>query len=247
MIRAIVIDDEQHCSDRLTSLLDRDYPHAIRVEGVFQTVEEGLRAIHGLHPELIFLDVQLGDKTGFDLLKQLYVIDFEIIFTTAYEKYAVQAFKFSAIDFLLKPVDEHDLKMAIGRLSDKIDQQRASKKIEALLHNLHAASKRICVPVMTGLVFISVTDIIRCQSDINYTTLFLQDRQKLLVAKTLKEFEELLSDYNFFRVHNSHLINLAYIKRYNKGKGGMVTMNDQSTVEVSTRRKEEFLKRLSEL
>jgi two-component system, LytTR family, response regulator len=247
MIRAIIIDDEQHCSDRLSSLLREDQSHSLKVEGSFQTVEDGLKAIHALHPDLIFLDLQLQDKTGFDLLRQIHEIDFEIIFTTAYEKYAVQAFKFSAIDYLLKPVDREDLKAAIGRLSDKIHKINASKKIDTLIHNLHGASKRICVPVVTGLVFLQVNDIIRCQSDVNYTTLYLRDRQKLVVAKTLKEFEELLTDYNFFRVHNSHLINLAYIKNYNKGKGGFLTMTDQSIVEVSTRRKEEFMKKLSEL
>jgi two-component system, LytTR family, response regulator len=193
MIRVIIIDDEQHCSDRLSSLLREDQSHSLKVEGSFQ------------------------------------------------------AFKFSAIDYLLKPVDREDLKAAIGRLSDKIHKTNASKKIDTLIHNLHGASKRICVPVVTGLVFLQVNDIIRCQSDVNYTTLYLRDRQKLVVAKTLKEFEELLTDYNFFRVHNSHLINLAYIKNYNKGKGGFLTMTDQSIVEVSTRRKEEFMKKLSEL
>jgi two-component system LytT family response regulator len=154
MIRAIIIDDEQHCSDRLISLLRQDYPSVIKVEGSFLSVGEGLKAIHDLHPELIFLDVQLGDQNGFDLLKRLYEINFEIIFTTAYDKYAVQAFKFSAVDYLLKPVDKDDLKMAIGRLSDKMDKKYASGKIEALIHNLSAASKWIGVPVMTGLVFI---------------------------------------------------------------------------------------------
>jgi two-component system, LytTR family, response regulator len=247
MIRAIIIDDEQHCSDRLSGLLSQDHGHVIRVAGAFENVEQGLGAIHALHPDLVFLDVQLENKTGFDLLKQLHGIPFDIIFTTAYEKYAVQAFKFSAIDYLLKPVDPDDLRSAIGRLSDKIHKTDAAKKIETLIHNLNGASRRICVPVMTGLVFVQVNDIIRCQSDVNYTTLYLRDGQKMVVAKTLKEFEELLSDYHFFRVHNSHLVNLSFIKSYNKGKGGSVTLTDHSTIEVSTRRKEEFLKRLSEL
>jgi two-component system, LytTR family, response regulator len=247
MIRAIIIDDEEHCSDRLTGLLDQGYAHTIRLEGCFQNVDDGLKAIHSLHPDLVFLDVQLEDRTGFDLLRQLHEINFEIIFTTAYEKYAVQAFKFSAIDYLLKPVNADDLRSAVTRLSDKIHKTDAAKKIETLIHNLNGASKRICVPVMNGLIFVQVNDIIRCQSDVNYTTLYFRDKQKIVVAKTLKEFEELLSDYNFFRVHASHLVNLAYIKSYNKGKGGSLTLTDHSTVEVSTRRKEEFLKRLSEL
>jgi two-component system LytT family response regulator len=247
MIRAIIIDDEQHCSDRLSGLLDQDHAHAIRVEGCFRNVDEGLKAIHTLRPDLLFLDVQLEDRTGFDLLKQLHEIGFEIIFTTAFEKYAVQAFKFSAIDYLLKPVSRDDLRAAIGRLSDKIHKTDAAKKIETLIHNLNGVSRRICVPVLNGLVFVQVNDIIRCQSDVNYTTLYLRDKQKMVVARTLKEFEELLSDYNFFRVHASHLVNLAYIKSYNKGKGGSLTLTDHSTVEVSTRRKEEFLRRLSGL
>jgi two-component system LytT family response regulator len=246
MIRAIIIDDEQHCCDRLNSLLREDYSQLIRVEGTFLTAGEGLKAIQLFQPELLFLDVQLDDGTGFDLLRQLHEINFELIFTTAYEKYAVQAFKFSAIDYLLKPIDREDLKPAIGRLTGKIHKTDAAKKVDTLIHNLQGAPRRICIPVMTGLVFVPVTDIIRCESDVNYTTLYLRDRQKLVVAKTLKEFEELLADYNFFRIHNSHLINLAYIKSYNKGKGGSVTMTDLATVEVASRRKEEFLKKLSE-
>ncbi len=243
MIRAIIIDDEQHCCDRLNSLLREDYAHLIRVEGTFLTAGEGLKAVRALQPELLFLDVQLEEGTGFDLLRQLHEINFELIFTTAYEKYAVQAFKLSAIHYLLKPIDREDLKLAIGRLTGKLHKTDAAKKVDTLIHNLQGAPRRICIPVMTGLVFVPVTDIIRCESDVNYTTLHLRDRQKLVVAKTLKEFEELLADYNFFRVHNSHLINLAYVKSYNKGKGGSVTMTDLATrCKYPTRRKEEFLK-----
>src|ERR1700677_4188520 len=179
MIRAIIIDDEQHCCDRLNGLLREDYPHLIRVEGAFLTGGEGLKAIQLLQPELLFLDVQLENGTGFDLLRQLHEINFELIFTTAYEKYAVQAFKFSAIDYLLKPVARDDLKLAIGRLTGKMHKTDVAKKVDTLIHNLHGAPRRICIPVMTGLVFVLVTDIIRCESDVNYTTLYLRDRQKL--------------------------------------------------------------------
>jgi two-component system LytT family response regulator len=170
------------------------------------------------------------------------------VFTTAFEKYAVQAFKFSAIDYLLKPVDPDDLQHAIGKLQEKLSKQEMSAKLEILFHNLktmEGASKRISVPTLHGLEFLQVRDIVRCESDVNYTNIFLKDRQKITVAKTLKEFEELLTDYNFFRVHNSHLINLTHIKKYNKGTGGYVTMADNSEVEVSTRRKEEFLARIA--
>jgi len=250
MIKAIIIDDEQHCINRLTGLLNEHFAQTIQLTGSFQTVEEAVAGIRDIRPELLFLDIQIQGKTGFDLLKQIDDIDFEIIFTTAYEKYAVQAFRFSALDYLLKPVDPDDLKTAIHKLKEKISKTDTAGKLDVLFHNLknlQGISKRICVPVVNGLVFLQVNDIVRCESDINYTTIFLKDNKSLVVAKTLKEFETMLADYNFFRVHNSHIINLNYIKSYNKGKGGYVIMMDNSSVEVSTRRKDEFLKRLESL
>jgi len=248
MIRAIIIDDERHCIDRLTSLIEEYCSQHVQLLEACESVECGLDCIKKLHPDLVFLDVQIHDKTGFDLLRQIKKINFDVIFTTAYEKYAVQAFRFSAIDYLLKPIEPDDLLQAVEKVKEKISKEEISAKIEVLFHNLknlHGVSKRINVPTINGLVFLHVDEIIRCQSDINYTTIFLKNKQKLLVAKTLKEFEELLTEYNFFRVHNSHLINLAYIKSYNKGKGGFVSMIDNSEIEVSTRRKEEFLKKIS--
>lgn len=250
MIKAIIIDDEQHCIDRLTKMLSGNSSNMVELLASVQSVDEGLTAIKTYKPQLVFLDIEIGDKTGFDLLKQLPEINFEVIFTTAYDKYAVQAFKFSALDYLLKPIDTDELQAALKKLNDKVSQKDIAGKFDALFHNLkniQSASKKICVPVLSGLVFIQTDDIIRCESNVNYTTLFLKDKQKLLVAKTLKEFEEMLTEYNFYRVHNSHLLNLAYIKMYNKGKGGTVTMSDGSEIEVSTRRKDDFLKRLTAL
>ncbi|HSV10304.1 MAG TPA: LytTR family DNA-binding domain-containing protein [Hanamia sp.] len=246
MINAIIIDDEAHCVSQLCSFLHEYCEENLQVAGTFQSVKEGITGILKLQPDLVFLDVQMDDKTGFDLLKEIPEINFEIIFTTAYEKYAVQAFKFSAIDYLLKPVDADDLVSAVNKVIKKISGSDISQKINALFHNLqnHQSSKKISIPTLDGLIFLDTNDIIRCQSHINYSILFLKDKQKITVAKTLKEFEELLSDYNFYRVHNSHLINLAYIKKYNKGKGGSIFMSDHSEVEVSSRRKEGLLKRL---
>ncbi len=172
---------------------------------------------------------------------------FEVIFTTAYEKYAVQAFKFSAIDYLLKPVEPADLQAAVQKAIEKKSNSDTSKKIDVLLHNVQGASKKICVPVINGFIFLQVSDIVHCQSEVNYTNIFLKDKQKILVSRTLKEFEELLTDYSFFRIHNSHLINLNYIKSYNRGKGGYVTMTDSTQIEVSTRRRDEFLKLLTRM
>jgi len=247
VIKAIIIDDELHCSKRLELML-ADINDVIELCGSFQTVEDGLKAIKQIRPQLDFLDVEINNETGFDLLQKLAAINFDVIFTTAYDKYAVQAFKFSAIDYLLKPIDEYELKASLNKLHEKISEKEKTKKIETLFQNLGASnnkSKKICVPVMNGIEFISLNNIMRCESHINYTTLFMKDKQKLTVSKTLKEFEELLSEHNFFRVHNSHLINLDYIKRYNKGHGGSVTMEDGAEIEVSVRRKDEFLRQIA--
>jgi two-component system, LytTR family, response regulator len=249
MIQAIIVDDEASGINRLSSLL-KNHDHTVRIAGTFMSVDEGVSAIHALQPALVFLDVQIHDKTGFDLLKQFPDIFFDVIFTTAFDKYAVQAFKFCAIDYLLKPVDADDLSQALMKLTHKLSREETANRFEALFHNLknlQGISKKIGVPTINGITFIEVQDIIRCQSNVNYTTIYLKDKQKLTVAKTLKEFEELLSEYNFYRVHNSHLINLAFIKSYNKGKGGYITMTDNSSIEVSSRRKEEFLKKMTAL
>lgn len=250
MLRAVIIDDEQSCIDRLRRLLDRLHADSLVVVSTARTIEMGIGAIMRQKPDVVFLDVQIGDATGFDLLRQLPAISCDVIFTTGYEKYAVQAFKFSAVDYLLKPVDPDDLQRAIGKLREKQSHTELSAKFDTLFHNLktlEGTAKRISVPTLTGLMFLQVNDIIRCQADVNYTHLFLKDNQKLTVSKTLKEFEELLTDYNFFRVHNSHLINLAHVQRYDKGKGGTVIMSDHSEVEVAERRRAEFLHRLATL
>lgn len=222
----------------------------IEIVGTARTFQQAIKAITLLNPELIFLDVQLGDKTGFDLLKALPQIDFDIIFTTAYEEFAIRAIKFSAIDYLLKPIDADDLDAALLKLSNEKSKKITSQKIDLLLQNAQLNSgtfKKILVSTIAGFEFIDISNIVRCQSDINYTTIYLTDKQKLVVAKTLKEFEELLSEYSFFRVHNSHLINLSFIKSYKRGKGGSIKLTDGTEVEVSSRRKDEFLKKLASI
>jgi len=249
MFKAIIVDDELHCIERLNNLINTHCNESVQLCGSFQTIEDGTAGIHRFQPDIVFLDVELQGKTGFDLLKDIPIKDFEVIFTTAHDKYAVQAFRFSAIDYLLKPVDPNDLKQAVNRLK-KTTSDQMMKRFDTLffnIKNIPPDQKRITVPTMQGFEFLQVGDIIRLESNVNYTSLFLKDKSKIVVAKTLKEFEELLNEYGFYRVHNSHLINLHFIKSYKKGKGGIVVMNDLSEIEVSTRRKEEFLKRLSGL
>jgi two-component system LytT family response regulator len=250
MITTIIIDDEQHAADRLSRLLTAYHKDEVEIAGIFSSVEEGLSGIRSLKPGLVFLDVQLRDKTGFDLLQALPHIDFPVVFTTAFEEYAVRAFRFSAVDYLLKPVDADDLSQALAKVKKNRQKDEIDKKLETLFHNMQhiqGASKKITVPTANGLTVLAVGDILRCQANANYTVIYLKDNQKMVVARTLKEFEELLGDYNFFRVHHSHLINLAFVKRYSKGKGGQVYMSDHACIEVSTRRKDEFLKKLAAL
>lgn len=249
MINAIIIDDEQHCIDRLKGILQSDYANSVNLSGVFSSVVEGYKAINDLKPDLVFLDIQIREKTGFDLLREIGKINFEVIFTTAYDKFAVQAFKFSALDYLLKPVDKNDLKLALDKFKARVEKRATVNRLDVLLDNMNLAngiSKRIIVPTTGGFEIFEISEIVRCQSDINYTTLYLNNKQKLVVAKTLKEFEEMLADHGFFRIHNSHLVNMAYIKSYIKGKGGSVILTDGMEIEVSTRRKDDFLKKLSE-
>jgi two-component system LytT family response regulator len=249
MIKAIIVDDEQHCIDRLQGLLESDYTNSVQLLGAFDSVSKGYKAVKELSPDLLFLDVQIHEKTGFDLLRELGHLDFEVIFTTAYDKFAVQAFKFSALDYLLKPVDKDDLKLAMDKFVSKAKKDGAINRLDNLLLNLKSQNgqpKRIIVPTTSGFEVFEMAEIIRCESDVNYTTIYLKNKQKLVVAKTLKEFEEMLSEHGFFRVHNSHLINLAFVKSYNKGKGGSVVLSDGTEIEVSTRRKDEFLKKMME-
>lgn len=241
MIRTIIVDDEQHCIERLTKLVKP--LKNITLLGAYSTVEDGFRAILDLAPDLVFLDVQIHDETGFDLLKRVGKTGFEVIFTTAFDAYAVQAFKFSAIDYLLKPIDSEDLLLAVEKVSEKQAKDDFAKKMDILINNLNAKGqhKKISIPTSEGYTFIEVSQIIRCQSDVNYTNIHLKGNQKMTVAKTLKSFEALLSECRFFRIHNSHLINLERISTYTKGKGGYVTMEDGSLIEVASRRKEAFL------
>ena len=249
MLKAIVVEDERHCLNRLQELLGK-YHGFIALKGMASTVSEAKAVIIKGSPDVVFLDVQLHDRTGFELLRELPNIDFEVIFTTAFNQYALEAFKFSALDYLLKPIAENDLKVAIEKLKRKISLQEISDKMGVLFHNLEknktADFQKIAVPTVEGLSMITISDIVRCQSDSNYTHLYIRGGKKLTVAKTLKHFELLLKKHHFYRSHQSHLINLAYVDKYIKGKGGYALMGDGSRIEIAVRRKEEFLKMLTQ-
>lgn len=245
MIHGIIVDDEPHCSDALQELL---VPHAERIGivAVCATAAEAIAAIGKHQPDVVFLDVQLGGKTGFDILKHVAPVTFQVVFTTAYEAYAVQAFRFSALDYLLKPIDRGDFDETMVRVYQHTHHQQLGRQLEVLLENLSAAGgpKKITVPTTAGYRFLNTADIIHCRSDINYTHIHTVQGQQYTVAKTLKHFEELLTPHHFLRIHPSHLVNLKYVDRYVRGKGGTVTLVDGTSLEVSARRKDALLKRM---
>lgn len=248
MLNCILVEDEQQSIEMLLTMLKEQFDDSVRVMASCKTVEAAIVAIQEHKPELLFLDVQIGSQTGFDLLRRLEDKNMKVIFITAYEKYAIQAFKFSAIDYLLKPVSAADLRYAVSKVLNLKYETDSYKKIETLLKNIYGKDrKKLCIPDMNGFTIVDVNDIIRCESHINYTTIHLQKGNSITVAKGLKEFEKMLSDFNFFRIHNSHLVNLAHIKSYNRVKGGVVQLANGEEIEVSVRRREEFVKKITKI
>ncbi|MDN3665237.1 LytR/AlgR family response regulator transcription factor [Algibacter miyuki] len=248
MIKTIIIDDEQHCIDAILKL-SSNYPDVFDITGTFNSVEAGLEAVKTHQPDLVFLDIKIKNQTGFDFLKQLTNINFNVVFTTAFETYAVEAFRFSALDYLLKPIDKDDFHETVLKLKNVVETSILKNKIDVLLHNLKVenALKRISIATSDGYVFVEVSDIYYCQADINYTHIYTKSGDKITTSKTLKIFEKLLLNNHFFRIHNSYLVNLFYVTKYTKGKGGYVTMKDKTNIDVSIRRKDAFMKKFIRL
>ncbi len=249
MIRSVIIDDEAKARNFLQKIIS-DYCENIEVVGTADTIKSGIKVINETDPDLVFLDINLPYGSGFDLLKQLESIRFDVIFTTAFSDYALKAIKHSAIDYLLKPIDIEELKQAVDKCIKKKDAPSVNERFEEALHQLEHLNhdqKKIILPTFDGLILVDVNDIIRCEASGSYTEVKMVRNEKMVVSKTLKEIDGLLSGSTFFRVHKSHLINLRHMKRYFKGKGGMVLMSDGHEVEVAVRKKEGFLKALGNL
>jgi two-component system LytT family response regulator len=247
--RCVLVDDEKPQQEILSSMLLNNFP-SYKLEAICSSVDDGIKCINIIKPDLVFLDVQMPPKTGFDLLSGIDQINFEVIFTTSYEEFAFKAFKFSALDYLLKPYSEEELSSALKKFETKSASPNSFEHMKNLLYNINLITiekARIALPTMTGFVFTQVNQIIRCESDSNYTNFYFEDRAPLLVSKTLKDCEDMLVEYNFFRVHTSHLINLNFIIEYTKGEGGRIKMSDGTVVEVSRRKKDEFLLKLNKL
>jgi len=239
MLRTVIIDDESKARNALKNILEK-HCRPIEVVGEADCVRAGKALIESLKPDVVFLDVQMPDGTGFDLLEQLEEVNFKVIFASAFDKFAIQAFKFSAVDYLLKPVEAEELVKACSRLEEEKQYSEINKKLEVLLSNRNSFDK-IALPSLEGITFVRIKEIIRCESDNNYTNIFLLNGQRIIVSKTLKEYDEMLTPFNFFRIHKSHLINIGFLQKYKKGEGGYVVMEDGAELEVSRRRKEDFL------
>jgi two-component system, LytTR family, response regulator len=239
-----IVEDDLHQQQNLKELLQL-FPE-FNLAGTAFSIGEAEQLLKSTKPDLVFLDVELPPHTSFELLANLGHLSFHVIFTTAYEKYAVQAFRFSALDYLLKPLTREDLANSLEKFKKRVltDEQANLKNLLANLH-LSSMNQRIALPTLNGFLYVAVKDIMRCESDNTYTTFHTVDNKKIVVSRTLKETEQMLHDFpSFFRVHNSHLINLDYMVEYIKGEGGIVRMKDNSEVDVSRRRKEEFLRHL---
>lgn len=248
MIKAVVIDDETMARETIVEMVEL-YCQDVEVIGEAEDVRSGTELIKKTSPDLLLLDIQLTDGTSFDILKNIAKKDFKVIFITAYEDYALKAIKFSALDYILKPIDPNELTTAIGKAKESLEQRDTSVKLQALFNNMDhfGDSKKIVLKTANNVHLISLNDIIRCQSDKNYTHFHIKDHETVVVSKTLKEYEDILSEYKFFRAHQSHLINLAHIKRYEKADGGYLVMSDDSIVPVSFRKKEELMKAFNSL
>lgn len=249
VLKTIIVDDESGCREVLNNLLSKFCPN-VEIVSKAASASAAYEAILQHKPDLVFLDIEMPQGNSFDLLERFSEIDFDIIFTTAYDHYAIKAIKFSAIDYLLKPVDPDDLKQAVGRLLNKKEnQQLLQDKFKTLLDNIKPGNKpkKVAIADGEGLIFVNIKEIIRCDSDGNYTYIILENGKKMMASRTLGEYEEMFAGENFFRVHRSHLINMDHIKKYIKGEGGYVILSDNSQAEVSRRKKIEFLEKLSQV
>lgn len=245
MIRAIIIDDEPDCCESLTILLRRNCPE-VKIAATCYSAEKALSVINEIKPQLVFLDIEMPNMNGFEMLEKLPLIDFELIFTTSYDQYAIKAIRFSALDYLLKPIDREELQKAVQKVQRRL-QKPLTQQLEILLQKINQPSnpiQRIALPTMEGLKLVPVDSIISCASEGNYTIFLMKDKSKIVVSRPLKEVEEMLEEHSFLRVHHSYIVNMNEIDRFVKGEGGYLIMSDGSSVDVSRSKKELLLKKL---
>ena len=243
-LKALIVDDELNNRENLKLALEQYCP-SVEVIGLAEGVLAALKMIHAQKPDLVFLDIEMPNGSGFDLLESLPQIDFEVIFVTAYDQYAIRAIKFAAVDYLLKPLDIEELQMAVNKVIDRAgNKESQAQNLEVLRQNMQEQPQKLGLPQSDGIDFIEIQDIVRCQSERNYTHFFLKSGKKLLVSKNLGEYVQMLEDQGFYRIHQSHLINLKEVDRLVKKDGGYLLMSDQSQIPIARNRKEGLMAEL---
>lgn len=248
IIRAIIVEDEKSNRDNLAKILS-EYCPKVEIVAQCASAVEGKKAIMKFKPDLVFLDVEMPGGSGFSLLESIDEIDFEVIFVTAYDHYGIKAVKFCALDYLLKPVDILELTHAVEKLEKRLAEKEDNLRMKTLLANRHTDPNKIkiAIPLSDKIEFIEISSILRCEGEGNYTHIYLVNGEKILASKTLKEFDELLAEHQFLRVHQSHLINLNEVKSYIKTDGGYIKMKDDSSVSISRQRREWVVERLKQI
>jgi two-component system, LytTR family, response regulator len=247
MIRALIIDDEKDARFLLRNLLEQDYRTIVEVVDEADDVDNGIAAIQKHKPDLVFLDIQMPQGTGFDLLQKMDHVDFEVVFITAYDNYAIQAFQFSAFGYLLKPIKAGELNTTIHKLENHLQflKQGAEKRLKVLIENYGDDRKirKLVITNMEGFKVVNIDEILRLEGDRNYTHFIVSGDTRITTSKTLAEYEELLNDHGFFRIHQSTIVNLRHVKGYIKGDGGTVEMTDGKQFQLARNRKQEFMEK----
>ncbi len=248
-LKSILVDDEPRGLSSMQKLLELNCPD-VEITALCSNVDEATEKIKQLRPDLVFLDISMPVKNGFDLLKELKDAHFEVIFVTAHNQFMIEAFHFSAIDYLLKPVDDELLIDAVKRARKRIAEKTGSKNIETFLHNMqvkHSPQKmKLCVSSLKGFQVVELDDILYAESSGNYTNLYFANGQIICTSKPMHEYEELLEDSGFIRIHKSFLVNLLHVKEYIRGEGGSVLLSNNKEIEVSRRKKDIFLTKMKE-
>ena len=247
MIKAIIVDDEANCCEIIATLLERYCPQ-VKVADICYSGNTALSSIIEMNPDIVFLDIEMPHMNGFELLERLQTINFKLIFTTSYDQYAIKAIRFSAMDYLLKPIDREELQNAVKKALESLDRPNP-QQLEVLLQKLNKTGnggQKIALPTMEGLQLIAIDTIISCTSERNYTIIYLKEKQKMVISRPLKEMEELLEDHSFLRVHHSYLVNLKEISKYIRGEGGYLLMSDGSVVDISRSKKELLVSKLQD-
>ena len=242
MIKSVIIDNEKKSRKTLSNFLHK-YCKNVELLGEADGVSTGIELIKKENPELVFLDIEMSDGTGFKLLDAFDDIHFSVIFVTAYSAYAIKAFQISAVAYLLKPINPQELIDAIEKYQKDLGLKGIHNKLEVLLGN-QSSVKKIAFPTSEGIELVKINQIVRCEADDNYTSIFLTNDKRIVVSKTIKEYDIMLTDLGFYRIHQSHLVNLDYITKFNKNDGGFVVLENGKKLPVSRRNKQEFLEKL---